>query len=333
MVAITRGRTRLERDSIRRRFFRHHSYIVTEKMIDTTIRQRRRHLVRRGLLEDNAFAARWLPDVTVPAERALASGIAPNTIDSMNSVIRAVRSVVHDRCLMAGGYPTFLLEKTTNFVDVDFLMLVNAQVDYYSFYINFARLVEEQLDPYKNWRFETYCHLLSLYGVRIRDVPLSDKSSISFMTNGTETKEKEDYPGSLNKEMHVVKLKTDDVNVADFCFFVQSTALKRLTPVKERVIDSLLRVGEGYEYERAINKINDSYDTNFASNVARFDGPNGGLHCCDVSGKDDVDKVDNRYIPVFKEGSEASESRRLKYKERVSKSFKRHVKELRGLTV
>ena len=80
-------------------------------MIDTVIRQKRRHSARRGLVEDNAFAARWLPDISMPAERALASGLAPNTIDSMNSVIQAVRNTVYDRCLMAGGYPTFLLKK------------------------------------------------------------------------------------------------------------------------------------------------------------------------------------------------------------------------------
>nr|BDT63172.1 MAG: hypothetical protein [Hemigrapsus takanoi nimavirus] len=327
MVSVTRSQTRLNRDCVRRRLFRHYSDIVTEKMIDIAIRQRRRHLARRGLVEDNAFAARWLSDVAVPTERALASGLAPNTIDSMNSVIRAVRSVVYDRCLMVGGYPTFLLEKTTKFSDVDFVLIVDAQVDYYSFYIYFTRLVEEQLDPDKNWQFEVYYHLLFPYCVRIGDVPLSDKSYISFVTKGTKTKKMEDYP-----DMQVVKLKADGVNVADFCFFVQRTALKQ-TLSKESVVDSLLRVGEGYDYERAINKINDSYDTCFVMNLARFDGPDGGLHCCDVSDENDVDKVDKRCLPVFKKGSEASKSRRLKYRERVSKSFKRHVKELRGLAM
>lgn len=331
MVAVTRSKTRLERDCVRRKFFHHRSDIVIEKMIDTAIRQRRRHLARRGLVEDNAFAARWLSDVAVPAERALASGLAPNTIDSMDNVIRAVRSVVYDRCLMAGGYPTFLLEKTTKFSDVDFVLIADAQVDYYSFYMNFAKLVEEQLDPDKNWHFEAHCSLLFPYGVRIRNVPLSDKSSISFVTKGTETEEKEDYP--FYKEMGIVKLKDDDVHVADFCFFVQSTAPKRLTLNQETVIDGLLRIGEGYEYEMAIDKINDSYDMYFVMNIARFDGPDGGLHCCDVSGKNDVDKVGKRCLPVVRERSKASKSRRLKYRERVSKSFKSHVRELRGLVV
>ena len=325
MVAVTRSETRLERDCVRRRNFRHH---VTEKMIDTAIRQRRRHLARRGLVEDNAFAARWLPDVAVPAERALASGLAQNTIDSMNNVIRAVRSVVYDRCLMAGGYPTFLLEKTTKFSDVDFILIADAQVDYYSFYINFAKLVEEQLDPYKTWQFEAHCHLLCPYNVRITDIPLSVKSSISFVTRGTEMEETVDYP----PEMQVLKLKTDDVNIADFCFFIHSSVLGKSTLSKERVIDSLLQVGD-YEYERAVYKIKDTYDTCFVMNIARFDDPDGGLHCWDVSDESDVDKVDKRCLPVFKKGSEASRSRTLKYRDRVSKSFKRHVKELRRLAM
>lgn len=301
-------------------------------MIDIAIRKRRRHWARRGLIEDNAFAVRWLPDVAVPAERAHAFGLAPNTIDSINSVIRAVRSVVYDRCLMAGGYPTFLLEKTTKFTDVDFVLIVYAQVDYCSFYINFAKLVEEQLDPDKTWRFEAYCcSLLYPYDLRIGDVPLSDKSSISFLSKRTDTEEVEDYPFTMN----VVKLKADGVNVADFCFFVRSTPLhKRETLSKEEVIDSLLQVGDGHEYERAIDEINTSYDMDFLTNIARFDGRNGGLHCCDVSDENDVDKVDKRCLPVFKKGSEASNSRRLKkYRERVSKSFKRHVRELRRLAV
>lgn len=274
------------------------------------------HLVRRGLVEDNAFANRRLLDIAVPIERALASGLAPNTIDSMNSVIRAARSVIHDRCMMAGGYPTFLLEKTTKFSDVDFVLVVDEQADYYSFYINFARLIEEQLDPDKNWQFETYGHLLSSYDVKVSDVPLSDKSSISLVAKGT----KKEYPASSN--MQIIKLKADGINVAFFCFFVQSTPFKRVTSSKEMVIDGLVRVGEGYAHKRAIN------NTYFLTNVAHFNGPDGCLHCHDISEKNNV-----RCLPIFKKRSKASEKRRLKYRARVSKSFSYLVKELGELVL
>ena len=322
MVAVTRSKTRLGRDWVRKRFSNPQS--VTEKMIDKAIQQRQKHFARRGLLEDNAFAVKWLPNVDVPIERTLVSGLSPYIIDSMNSVIRAMKSVVNDHCLMAGGYPTFLLGKTTKFSDVDFFLIVDAQEDYYSFYTNFAKLIEEQLDPYKNWKFEAYCHLMSPYSVRVGDVSLSEKSSISFVT--TEVKEKEDYP---NMEMQVLKLKTNGVNVADFCFFIQSRLSKKQTLRKESVIDSLSRIGEGYEYDRAIDEINNTFDTCFAMNIARFDG--GLLHCYDVSGIDVIEQVDKKCLPIFIR--KGSEGRKIKYQQRVSRDFKRHVTAMRRLVV
>ena len=137
---------------------------------------------------------------------------------------------------------------------------------------------------------------------------------MSVITQGTETKENVDYPSRFNMEIQVVKLKTNNVNVANFCFFIQKTGHKKQTLSNEGVIDSLQRVGEGYEYERAINKIYVSYDTYFMMNIARFDGPDGGLHCCDESDKKDVDKVDDRCLPVFRRGPEMSKIRGLEYR-------------------
>ena len=246
----------------------------------------------------------------MPSERALASGLAQNTIDSMNSVIQAMRSVIYDRCLMAGGYPTFLLGKTTKFFDIDFVLILKSQVDYYSFYINFAKLIEEQLDPDKKWQFKAYCHLPLQYCVTIKDVPLSEKSSITFVSR------------QMHYPVQVVKLKTDDVNIADFCFFVQNCGPDISTIDKESVVTSLLKSN------KAITRIHDSYDSHFVMNVACF-GPDGDLHCYDVSDENDINKVDKKCIPIFID--KVSEDRYLKYKERVSKNFKCFVREMRRI--
>ena len=92
-------------------------------------------------------------------------------------------------------------------------------------------------------------------------------------------------------------------------------------------IDSVMCTNQAIEHKkiltRAINKVCDS---DFLMTIAHFE--DHGLYCVDVSYKRLVDQIDNKYIPIF---FPRNERREKKYRCRVSKKFKRHIKVRREL--
>lgn len=272
-------------------------------MASLTTNNRASRLSRTSILPEVVeYTTKLLPNIYVPTERALTSGHHQSNIDAMNSVIRAVRNSIHDRCFMAGSYPTFLLEKMANFSEIDFHLISNRQLDEYGFYRNFCQCIAEKLDPNKNWKFELWSKVIFPPGPQMKVIPISEQSILSFMGN---VKNEE-----CSSKLHTIKLKVDRVNIANFCFSFKE--MEEPETLKENIINNLLPI-TGEDYAQVIYN---SYDTYLLMNVAHFTGPdNNELDCCDISGKKDIDKIDKKGKPVFKTKNEGSE---CKYITRLS---------------
>lgn len=216
-----------------------------------------------GMLKNDSLVGKTLMDISVPTRRALISGLEETTIDSINSVIQAAQSVIHNRCVMVGDYPSFLIKESFTFPYVCFIFIVKQQIDFYSFYINFAKLIEEHLNPDIDWQFNVYHDQKNNYKVTINYIPLTEKSSISFFSGGS-------------SDLHTVELKANDVEVAKFCFFVKKMANSmELTLInKEMVCDSLIPVEEFVDYIDRFPLLT------LIRYAAFFNGHNGGLYLC-----------------------------------------------------
>ena len=291
--------------------------VCTRRSTQTIGKEKRLGFIDDG---DNSFASRMLMDITVPVKTTLSPFLTDKN-EGINNVIQAMRKLFYNQCLIAGGYATFLLGKTTSFLDVDFFLMIEPQSDYSLFYTKFVHLINQELDPQKEWDFEAIFKSSGDYTLKTSTFQLS---KYSFMSLNGELK----YP-----RMHVIKLKAAGINVADFCFYIRNSSLNsdEEAPIQDKILP--LDNNDGDDgLQEYVKTIKDNLDVYFVMNVARFNGSTGGLHCWDISGVKDEDKIDRKCEePVFKTLTIRSEERRAKYKRRISKSFKHYVRCLRRL--
>ena len=251
----------------------------------------------------------------------------------MEGVIRGVRdSPFRHRCVMVGGYPTFLLGKTDKFSGVDFLFVHQPQADNVSFFIQFTTELVRHLSPDKRWIFEACCEPENddnNYSIRMHDIHLSENALMMFVTKARDQ-------GHINRDAsretvttNTLKLSYEGINVANFCFVGLSQGEKRLTVNGETAIDSIVCVNQAKEHNIVTGVINKICDSDFVMAAAHFeDHGDTRLRCVDVSFKRLIDQVDNKYIPIF---FPSNERRAKKYGYRVSSKFKRHIKARREL--
>lgn len=231
-------------------------------------------------------------------------------------VIEAVDRIFGTRCVMAGGFPTFLLGKTTEYGDVNFVLMYESTPSallWTRFFVDLVRhKFANELDTTKKWHFEAV-------GCSFEDIEdLPEHISMSFSEDITTVKTK-------------LKLYESGVLVADFTLFEsKETSKSTHEPL-------LLEVGTRHLYELAA-ALRECYDTPLAMNIARaLPEKSGGemmLECYDISGVlAEEKKLDGRHRPRFVFGSSTmvNNSRSTKYTKRLSRAYKTHCTEMRRL--
>lgn len=234
---------------------------------------------------------------------------------------------------MAGGYPTFLLGKTTTFSDIDFVLMINHKENYEMFFEAFVKLLSVCLDSTKQWDFDAFFPS----DRESSTVEISPNTRLHFKGTNSE------YQIMIGS-MLVLKLKESGKPVADFCFFV-TVKIDTLGLTNETIypyiLDKLASVDRTNKNrsEEMVRLIQKNYDSAFVKNVAwlspLYDSNNSdvgdGPNCCDVSCIEDDFAVDKRMVPLFPKSCKPD--RVHKYTARVSTLFKSHVRELRRLSI
>lgn len=236
-------------------------------------------------------------------------------------IVKAVDKIFGTRCVMAGGFPTFLLGKTTEYGDINFVLMCEAMPSAAAalaraqFFEDLVRhKFANELDVKKKWHFEAIgCGAIV---VVVEDLP--DHITMSFSEDNT-----------ASAAAAQLKMYENGVPVADFTLFERKVSFKN---TDEPPI--LLEVGTRHLYELA-EALRESYDTPLVMNIARIrPGGEMALECYDISGVlAEEKKLDGRHRPRFGHGSTTSttNNRVMKYTKRLSKAYKTHCTEMRRL--
>lgn len=220
-------------------------------------------------------------------------------------VIEAVNRIFGSRCVAAGGFPTFLLGKTTEYGDINFVLMYEStpsELLWTRFFVDLVRHdFARELDGSVKWCFEAV-------GCTYEDInDLPEHISMTFSEDPTTVK---------------LKLYGDGILVADFSLFEGKGATNE---AKEPL---LLEIGTRHLHQLA-EALREHYDTPLVMNIARFLRENGKmvLECYDLSGVlSEENKLDRRYRPLFITDpvSTTHNSRAIKYAKRLSKRYKKH---------
>ncbi|MPC77278.1 hypothetical protein E2C01_071729 [Portunus trituberculatus] len=335
MVAVTRSKCALEHACKLLRL----STGVIPSHYNTELRE---HIKLSQNISGNNFRERYLPDVTVPAKAIelepsfSSSYYSPDNVGYLSSIMEGIIKGVRDspfrhRCVMVGGYPTFLLGKTEKFGGVDFLFVHQPQADNVSFFVQVASVLARHLNPDIIWFFEACCELENNdnnYSITMHGIHLTGNAHMMFVTKARDQ-------GHINASretmtINTLKLSFEGIHVANFCFVGLFPGEKRLTVNGATAIDSIMCVNQAKEQHNIVTGvINKICDSGFVMAAAHFeDHGDTHLYCVDVSFKSLIDQVDNKYIPMF---FPHNERRAKKYGCRVSRMFKRHIKAQRKL--
>lgn len=248
----------------------------------------------------NAYKFRFFESIPIPADSA------------QNIVIEAADRIFGPRCAIAGGFPTFLLGKTTEYGDINFVLVyeaTSAALLWTRFFVDLVKYkFASELDSTKKWHFEAV-------GCSYEDVEdLPEHISVSFSEEiAVETK---------------LRLYEKGVLVADFTpFECKGTPKSTCDPL-------LLEVSTRHLYELAA-VLRERYDTPIAMSIARVPPERNqgemGLECYDISGVlSEEKKLDWRYRPRFIDSLKTN-NRSTKYAKRLSRSYKTHCTEMRRL--
>lgn len=225
-------------------------------------------------------------------------------------VIEAVDKIFGTKCVMAGGFPTFLLGKTIEYGDINFVLLYDSMPSaplLTQFFVDLIRReFANKLDATKKWHFE-------VVGCSFEDIKDLPEHITVTVSNDTTAKTK-------------LKLYENGVLVAD------------LTPFGHKETSNhkhLLEIGN--QLSALAGALRENYDVPLMMNIAKVQTTNREegmvLNCYDVSGIPvEEKKLDGRYRPRFKGSTTTVNRDRLrKYTKRLSRAYKTHCTEMRRL--